>query len=134
MVRLRAMVGQRAFCAALVVLAIPAGMVVWLALIWWLVAPAHADTSRMSIDVPTGPCFAVVVIENRAGVYNRDEALQTDQGLVVVRYQTVGGHNETDADLVDVVSLPDGVMADPMHIALPDGDTGRICLMEWLGG
>ena len=96
--------------------------------------PAHADTSRMSLEGPTGTCFAVVVIENRYGVYIRDEVLDTPRGPVVMRYVTVGGHNATDFDLVDVLSLPDGVMADPVHLDLPDGQTGRVCLMEWIGG
>jgi hypothetical protein len=96
--------------------------------------PVRADTLRMSLEPGTGTCFAFVVIENRAGVYIRDETLQTARGPVVLHYQTVGGHNATDFDLVDVVSLPDGVMADPVHLDLPDGQTGRICLMEWIGG
>lgn len=95
---------------------------------------AQAQDSRLSLAGSAGHCFAVVVVENRAGLYNRDEALATIHGAVVVRYQTVGRHNATDADQVQVVSLPDGVMADPMEMALPDGDTGRICLMEWIGG
>jgi hypothetical protein len=99
-----------------------------------LALPAHANTSRMSIEPGTGPCFAVVVIENRAGVYIRDETLKTERGPVVLHYETVGGHNATDFDLVDVVSLPDGVMADPVHLDLPDGETGRVCLIEWIGG
>ena len=100
----------------------------------FLALPAHAQEPRMSLEGPNGTCFAVVVIENRAGTYNRDEVLDTPRGPVVMRYVTVGGHNATDADQVDVVSLPDGVMADPMHLDLPDGQTGRVCLMEWLSG
>jgi hypothetical protein len=99
-----------------------------------LAAPAHADLARMSLEGPTGHCFAVVKIENRIGRYNMDETLTTDHGVVVINYHTVGGHNAIDADEVQVVGLPDGVAADPMHIDLPDGDTGRICLLEWLGG
>lgn len=98
-----------------------------------LALPAHAQDPRMSLDGPAGTCFAVVVIENRVGVYNRAEVLETPHGSVVVNYQTIGGHNATDADRVQVASLPDGVMADPMDMLLPDGDTGRICLMEYLG-
>jgi len=89
---------------------------------------------RMSLDGPVDHCFAVVVIENRVGVYHRDEVLETEHGAVLVHYATVGGYKPGDDDQIDVVSLPDGVMADPMHIDLPDGDTGRICLMEWVGG
>jgi hypothetical protein len=88
----------------------------------------------MTIAPGTGTCFAVVVIENRMGVYIRDEVLDTSRGPVVMRYVTVGGHNATDADKIDVVSLPDGVMADPVQLDLPDGETGRVCLMEWIGG
>ena len=88
----------------------------------------------MSLDGPDGICFAVVVIENRFCPYNRDEALQTDHGPVVLHYRTVRGHKPGDDDEITVVSLPDGVMADPMQMALPDGQTGRVCLMEWIGG
>ncbi len=97
-------------------------------------APVLAGNGRMSLNGPEGPCFAVVVVVNRYGVYNADETLETDHGAVVVNYDTIGGHNAIDADLVKVVSLPDGVTADPMEMALPDGETGRICLLEWLGG
>lgn len=115
------------------IIAIIAGLAVMLAF-----APpaAWSDTirPRMSLEGGAGACFAVVVIENRIGVYNRDETLTTAHGPVTLHYHTVGGHNATDADQVQVVSLPDGVMADPMWMDLPDGDTGRVCLMEWLGG
>lgn len=96
--------------------------------------PASAQEPRMSLDGPSGMCFAVVVIENRLGAYNRDETLQTEHGPVVLHYHTVRGHQPGDDDEITVVSLPDGVMADPMQMALPDGQTGRVCLMEWLGG
>ncbi len=112
------------------------GIAALLALVLLTVARAEpfGAPSRMSLEGPTAHCFAVVAIENRVGVYHRDETLETDHGPVVVNYTTVGGHKPGDDDQVSVVSLPDGVMADPMHIALPDGDTGRICLMEWIGG
>lgn len=97
--------------------------------------PARSEAlARMTLDGPSGHCFAVVVIENRVGLYTRDETLETVHGAVVINYHTVGGHNAIDADQVQVIALPDGVMAEPMRMDLPDGDTGRICLMEWLGG
>ena len=95
---------------------------------------ALAQEPRMSLAGPTGHCFAVVVIENRLGVYNEDETLQTDHGPVTLHYHTVRGHQPGDDDEIAVVSLPDGVTADPMAMALPDGETGRVCLMEWIGG
>ena len=96
--------------------------------------PAAADPApRMSLAGPEGTCFAVVVIENRLGVYNRDETLQTDHGPVTLHYHTVRGHQPGDDDEVAVVSLPDGVTADPMRMTIPDGETGWVCLMEWLG-
>ena len=106
-----------------------------LLLIGWLVTPVLAKPPpRMSLSGPAGICFAVVVIENRLGVYNEDETLQTDHGPVVLHYHTVRGHQPGDDDEIAVVSLPDGVTADPMEMALPDGETGRVCLMEWIGG
>lgn len=107
----------------------------------WLVVPGvlactvvEAGIERMSLLPGDGPCFAVVAVENRMGRYTAVESLDTEHGTVSIRYETVGGHNATDFDLVDVVDLPAGVAANPMHIDLPDGETGYICLMEYLGG
>jgi hypothetical protein len=116
------------------IIAIAFGLAVLLWLAGMPAEPVNAQEPRMSLDGPTGGCFAVVVIENRSGVYIRDETLQTDHGAVTLHYHTVGGHNATDADQVTVVTLPDGVTADPMLMDLPDGQTGRVCLMEWIGG
>lgn len=96
--------------------------------------PAIAGLERMTLHAGEGVCFAVVSIENRAGRYTAVEALETEHGVVSIRYETVGGHNATDFDLVDVVNLPAGVAARPMHIDLPDGQIGQICLMEYIGG
>lgn len=95
--------------------------------------PAAAQDARMSLSGPEGICFAVVVIENRFGLYNRDETLQTDHGAVTLNYRTVRGHQPGDDDEISVMSLPDGVSADPMMLTLPDGETGQVCLMEYLG-
>lgn len=107
--------------------------------LFWVTRVAAQDGSewagsRMALHPGDGPCFAIVSIDNISGVYNNTEALETEHGVVSIRYETVGGHNATDFDLVDVVDLPAGVMADPMHIALPDGEVGFVCLMEWTGG
>lgn len=104
-----------------------------LAIIGLAGVPSHAQEPRMSLAGPDGHCFAVVLIENRAGSYNRDETLETPHGTVVVNYRTVGGHQPGADDQVQVMELPDGVTAVPMRMDLPDGDTGRICLMEYLG-
>lgn len=96
-------------------------------------APAWAGLERMSLHPGDGRCFAVVSIENRVGRYTAVESLETEHGIVSIRYETIGGHNPEDHDLVDVVDLPAGVAAAPMHIDLPDGDTGTVCLMEWFG-
>lgn len=98
-----------------------------------LATPALAGLERMSLLPADGPCFAVVAIENRMGRYTAVEALETEHGVVSIRYETVGSHNATDHDLVDVVDLPPGVAASPMHIDLPDGDVGFVCLMQYLG-
>mgnify|MGYP007077387089 CR=1 FL=1 len=99
-----------------------------------LPSAASAGLERMTLLPGDGACFAVVSIENRAGRYTAVETLATNHGAVSIRYETVGGHNPEDHDLVDVVDLPSGVSANPMHIDLPDGDTGFVCLMEWQGG
>jgi len=98
------------------------------------VAGAAWSQDRMTLTPATPSCFAVVAIENRYGVYNADETVETEHGPVTLHYKTVGGHNALDADEVSVVALPDGVAAAPSFMALPDGETGRVCLMEWMGG
>lgn len=126
-------VAMNRFLDALAVL----GLLALVILAGLLAVPARSESlvpSRLSLEGPAGHCFAVIVVENRVGVYNRAEDVQTDHGAVVVEYTTVGGHNATDADQVQVLALPDGVMAAPMLMDLPDGDIGRICLMEWNGG
>ena len=109
----------------------------------WLVIPgvlactvAEAGLERMTLypGDGQGACFAMISIDNRFGVYNETERLETEHGTVSIRYETVGGHNATDFDLVDVMDLPAGVAANPMHIDQPDGETGYICLMRYLGG
>ena len=95
---------------------------------------SESGGSRMSLQPADGPCFAIVSIDNISGVYNNTEALETEHGVVSIRYETVGGHNATDFDLVDVVDLPPGVVADPMHLDLPDDEVGFVCLMQYLGG
>lgn len=109
------------------------GMIRLTLLIVVCATPAVAGLERMSLHAGDGPCFATIAIENRMGRYNAVETLETEHGDVSIQYETVGNHNATDHDLVDVVDLPPGVAANPMHIDLPDGDTGYICLMEYLG-
>lgn len=99
-----------------------------------LIAGAAFAETRMTLEGRSASCFAVVAIENRSGSYNQDETLETTHGPVVLHYRTIGGHNALDHDEVTVISLPDGVTADPSFMALPDGETGRICLAEWIGG
>lgn len=90
--------------------------------------------SRYRLLPGDGACYTYLEVENRFGPYNFIETFETDLGPVTVKYETVGGHNPTDHDLIDVLATPDGVLARPMHIDLPDGDTGLICLMEYIGG
>lgn len=95
---------------------------------------AEWNAPRMSLLPGDSTCFAVVAVENRFGMYVAVEALETQHGVVSLSYQTIGGHNAADHDLVDVVDLPPGVVAIPMHLDLPDGETGFFCLMEYLPG
>ena len=94
--------------------------------------PALADlapsASRMTLLPGNGECFAIVEIDNRAGVYNRDEVIDLPEGPLVIHYKTNGGHNAEDFDEVTVLAVPAGVKAFPMYIALPDGDQGHVCL------
>mgnify|MGYP006889554335 CR=1 FL=1 len=89
---------------------------------------------RMGLLPGEGPCFAIVEIENRAGSYNATESLPTEYGPVLVAYDTIGAHGPGNDDLVTVVDLPPGVRAVPMEMAIPDDDTGHICLTEYVGG
>lgn len=104
-----------------------------------MATPALAEVdgtmqSRMSILPGEGLCFAIVRIENRAGFYNRVDHLETEEGTVSIEYETVGGHNPNDDDLIRVVSLPMGVLAQPLALAIPDDEMGFICLIKWIGG
>lgn len=100
----------------------------------FIATSAQAGLNRMSVHPGQDPCFAVVQIQNRVGYYNEVEHLETDHGTVSIEYQTIGGHNPDDHDLIEVRALPDGVAARPMHLVLPDGETGQVCLMRYLGG
>ena len=100
--------------------------------------PAYADATysqgkRMSLQPGHDHCFAVVRVENTVGNYNEIETLETERGPVSIRYKTIGGHNPKDHDIVEVMSLPEGVAAWPFHIDLPDGDNADICLMLGVG-
>lgn len=97
--------------------------------------PAQAEVlgsgfTRMQLVPPEPPCIALIEVVNKHGTYNAVETLQTRVGPVSVRYTTVGGHNPTDHDLVEVVDMPLGLMAAPPYMELPDGDTGYICILE----
>lgn len=103
-----------------------------------LATPAAADVwlysaARMTLHPGHGDCFAVVEIQNWIGEYNQSETLETALGPVTIRYRTVGWHQAGDDDLIDVESLPPNVLAVPMSMALPDGETGRICLIKYEG-
>lgn len=91
--------------------------------------PAHADVfdaiHRMSQMGPQGPCFEVIQIENRAGIYNGIERFETIHGEIALQYTTNGGHNTEDDDRVVVVEMPAGVMADPMDQGIPDLEGGE---------
>ncbi|MFN6976782.1 MAG: hypothetical protein ACK4OP_01540 [Gemmobacter sp.] len=120
----------RAIAMALIVILFAAAAFV---LLGWR-TPAVGTTLRMHLAPGDFVCFAIVVIDNRAGHYNAVETLDTPHGPVALRYTTIGGHNATDHDRVAVVSLPDGVAADPMDMEIPDGEQGQVCLMLYLGG
>ena len=99
-----------------------------------MIGGAAFGQDRMTLEPGNGSCFAVVVIENSYGNYNAAETLATDHGPVSLYYDTIGGHNVLDDDQVSVIGLPEGVAADPMQLGIPDGEVGRVCLMEWVGG
>lgn len=90
-------------------------------------------SERMRLLPGDDYCFAIVEIKNRFGVYNRVETMETEHGKVQFKYTTIGSHNETDHDIIEEFRLPDGVIADPPYLELPDGDTGHICLVEYFG-
>lgn len=87
---------------------------------------------RMHAVAGDGGCIALIYVENSAGWYHNIETLETPVGDVRVKYETVGGHNPDEPDVVTVGDLPDGVIAQPMWIDLPDGETGEICLLTKL--
>lgn len=85
---------------------------------------------RMHVEPGDGGCVALIFVENTLGDYHNTETLDTLVGQVRVRYETVGGHNPNDLDIVTVSSLPPGVAAVPMEMELPDGEVGLICVYE----
>lgn len=90
---------------------------------------------RMTLEPGRDGCVAIVQIENRAGVYNATETLDVPgYGPVSIRYETVGGHNPSDDDRIEVVALPDALTADPVEAPIADGATLAVCLIEYLGG
>jgi hypothetical protein len=98
---------------------------------------AWPQMTRMWIEPGDVDCFAYVAIHNRIGTYNAVERLQTEAGEVWVRYRTTPPHKPGDPDSADFVSvehLPDGVIAEPMEMQIMERETGRICLVRWLGG
>ena len=105
----------------------------WLAACAGLFMAGTADAGRMTLIEGGGPCFAIVEVQNKRGVYNYPETLETDLGPVTLYYQTVGGHNASDHDIITVTGLPPGVAADPMRMELPDDHTGHVCLLQWQG-
>lgn len=96
---------------------------------------AHAD--RMTLLPGDATCFAFISIVNSAGTYNSMETLETVHGPVSATYRTIGAHKAGDAstaDKVAVVSVPSNVIPVPWELDVLDGDTGLICLREYLGG
>jgi hypothetical protein len=108
-----------------------------IALAFGLFAEVATPRPRVTLEPATAHCFAVLAVENRFGMYNATETLQTPHGPVSVRYTTTPSITVGDpdsADTAEVVALPDGVVADPDRIEIMETDTGRICLVRYLGG
>ena len=83
---------------------------------------------RMSLKPAERGCFAIVEVVNTLGDYHEIERLETPEGFVSIEYETIGGNNAHDHDIITVRKLPEGVFADPMRMELPDDSTGEICL------
>jgi hypothetical protein len=89
---------------------------------------------RMYLADGHNGCLAVVVIENKAGMYNAVEVMDVPgHGPVSVEYETIGMHNAEDHDKITVRDLPYGLSAHPMAMDLPDGSVGHICLRPYTG-
>lgn len=99
-------------------------------------APAHAD--RITMEPGTTPeVFAVAIIHNRIGTYNKAEVEATEHGDVVIEYTTTQPHALNDpasADRACVIAMPDGVVAVPMCVDVLEQETGRIEFRVFVGG
>ena len=107
-----------------------------------LSGPAFAQIATVDPN-PRGAAYATLHVHN-GGSPSIDEirTYETDLGPVSVRYVSTPNypcHGATPfpeshcADHVEVISVPDGVMADPWEAEVLEGDTLVIHLIEWSG-
>ena len=126
----------------------------WLPLIF-LALPAQADEVTLDDNPPiSATWFARVIIENtNGGSDSRPYTLDTIRGPVTIRYTMTpngpcyvmpvkgpdgrfasAGQTRGCEDIIEVVSLPAGVSADPMSQVITEGETGQIFLqLQFVG-
>jgi hypothetical protein len=78
-----------------------------------------------------------VEVKNYIGTYNETETILTEHGDVLVEYLTTKPHARNDpasADTACVVSIPDGVIANPVCVDILEMETESIYLFQYLGG
>jgi hypothetical protein len=89
-------------------------------------------------DAPAGASwFARVEVKNFVGKYNATETVPTEHGDVLVEYMTTLPYAKNDpgsADTACVVSLPDGIIANPACVDILETETESIYLFQFLGG
>jgi hypothetical protein len=91
----------------------------------------------ITLEPGTATCAAVIAVYNGFGLLNGDTTLDTPHGPVALRYTTTLPSQPGDpasADRAQVIALPDGLAAVPMEIEIMETQTGRICLVRYVGG
>lgn len=93
----------------------------------------HALGPRMMALPAADDCIARVEVFNLSGWYQASETVETDAGPVTIRYQTVGGHNASDHDNIEVTSTPPGTAARPTMAQIRDGESLIVCIIDYVG-
>jgi hypothetical protein len=106
-----------------------------------LCAPAYAQTAH--VGGPVDAAYATLHVYNGGSpAVDRVTTHETELGPVVIRYVSTDNSPcfgatpfppEHCADYVEVISLPDGVMADPWEAEVLEGETLVIHLIEYAG-
>jgi hypothetical protein len=91
----------------------------------------------ITLEPGTTNCAAIIAVYNGFGLLNSDITIHTPHGPVVLRYTTTIASqpgDTTSADRAQIMDLPEGLAAVPMELEILETQTGRICLVRYIGG